>query len=300
MPVESRLPPTQSTLTEQARDQYLSYPELSDEELKAVLTAIYQRYKYDYREFETLSLKRRIHTFMRRNRLENISALWNTILHDDSFAAKFNTEISVGLTAFFRDAILWNYLRGDLLPSLKSKKQLSVLHAGCSTGEEVYSMALLLEELQLRQTTRTVACDINYQFLSIAKEGKYTLPAIRDFEAQATDAGISQRVLRKFVMRPTEGTISFDKDLLQHTSFEQKNIITDKINATHDIIFCRNVLIYFNKTAKLKVLNQLAKQLNPGGILILGFFDSLMSHHFPGGIHQLNLNCKVYQKAIAP
>lgn len=288
----------QSLVNNTKQEMQDSCAELGDEELKAILTAIYQRYKYDYRDFEPLSLKRRIHTFMRKSQISDIHALWRTLLHDQDFALRFNSEISVGLTFFFRDFMLWDYLKTKHLPTLKGKAGISVWHAGCSTGEEVYSMALLLEQLQLRQKTKTHASDINYQFIKHAKEGRYAAIRSREFESHCQKANIDPQTVKRFSSYEEDGGIRFDPLLSQNIIWEQKNIITDEVIPTFDIIFCRNVLIYFNKSAKKRVLQKFARQLNPGGILILGFFDSLMSHHFPEELIPYELHCKIYRKPV--
>ena len=146
---------------------------ITDEELHSLTSAILRRYDIDFTCYEPTSLKRRIARSISVLQLESIHNLWVKLLRDRDFIYSFIDEISVGLTAMFRDPVLWRSLRNEVLETLRPKDQIAIWHAGCSTGEEVYTMAIVLQESGLPDKARALATDISEAALAVARRGNY-------------------------------------------------------------------------------------------------------------------------------
>ena len=270
--------------------------ELNDEELNSITQALYQRYRYDYRSFEKKSLARRIRRVMRKYNLANSVELWRKILYDESFVEKMTNDISVGLTSFFRDPRLWQFLYQQVLPAFGSQRNIHLWHAGCATGEEVYSMALIIDQLGLRAQCKGLATDISSDFIAFAQRGIYPEEAQQKLIEQHNIIGIAPATLNRWLVSTEPAAVSFNSRLISHITFKQQNLLTERSQQQFHIIFCRNVLIYFERPAKMELLQHFYQQLVPGGILVLGLFDSVLPAHLPAGLTPLHLGLKVYQK----
>jgi Methylase of chemotaxis methyl-accepting proteins len=243
--------------------------------MNSLTQSILTRYGIDFTCYEPKSLRRRIIRVMNLFELPSIHELWVRFLRDAQFIQIFMNEISVGMTSMFRDPILWKNLKVRVRSEFQSKPSLSIWHAGCSTGEEVYSMGILLKELNMLDKAKALATDFNMNAIEEAKNGVYhkikmienetnyrEFHPFHDFGCYYTSDG------KYATMNP---------ELISHTTFKYQNLITDEYPAGFDIIFCRNVMIYFDSIAKNKLLAKFHEALNPGGYLIIGFFDT-MSH----------------------
>lgn len=183
-------------------------------------------------------------------------------------------EISVGMTSMFRDPILWQKLR-QRLEKIPSYKSISIWHAGCSTGEEVYSMGILLKETGHLLNTKAYASDFNQNAIEEAKKGVYHKIKMIENESNYQE----YRPFHDFTQYySTDGKYAImNPELIRHVTFSYHNLITDPYPKNFDIIFCRNVMIYFDTIAKIKMIDKFHESLNEGGLLIIGFFDT-MSH----------------------
>lgn len=267
---------------------------ISDEELKSLTDAIQQRHGIDFSCYEPKSLKRRVIRALHIFKLNAIHELWIKILKDHSFIYPFMDEISVGLTSMFRDPVLWKKMRELLLGELSQKKELSFWHAGCSTGEEVYTMGIVLRESRYAKPYKAVASDISNQAMSIAKSGEYNLLKLEDYDknyAQFTPGGS----LTKYFT--DNGKIaSLDTSLISHVNFEHHNLITGPFTRKFDLIFCRNVMIYFDNEAKRKLFEKFHNSLNPGGLFIIGFYDAVLPLVDPTKFIVLDMDAKIFRK----
>jgi chemotaxis protein methyltransferase CheR len=255
--------------------------EVTDEEMNSLTQSILTRYGIDFTCYEPKSLKRRIIRVLNRFDHESVHGLWVHFLHDPEFIHVFMNEISVGMTSMFRDPVLWRNLRTHLQREYATK-DVSVWHAGCSTGEEVYSLGILLRESNLVRRAKALATDFNKDALAEAQKGVHH--KIKMIENETNYREFNARGdMSKYYTAVDGRHVAMDPTLVSHCTFSYQNLVTDPFPAQKfDIIFCRNVMIYFDAIAKHKLLDKFHASLNPGGFLIIGFFDTmnhLMDEH---------------------
>ncbi len=247
--------------------------EISDEELSAVTNAIKNRYGIDFTNYEKKSLKRGFGRLMGKKGLTSLLDLWKLILSDHNFLKSSIDDLTVNLTELFRNPEIWEAIDQDILEKIKHKRVINMWHAGCSTGEEVYSMAMVLHKKNLLYRSKTLATDISTAVLEKAVEGAYS----------KTLAGKYEKSFQKYLptgvmsdMFDVDGKNAVVKDKFRrHIEFRKHNLVSDAMTTKFDIIFCRNVMIYFDDNLKLKVLELLKNALNPDGFLVLGYYDML-------------------------
>lgn len=248
--------------------------EISEEEINALTQSILTRYGIDFTCYEPKSLRRRIIRVLNRFNLESAFELWGQFLKDKEFVHVFMNEISVGMTSMFRDPVLWRRLKTRMHKEYSMKDKLSVWHAGCSTGEEVYSMGILLKETNLINKTKAKATDFNKDAIEEAKKGVYH--KIKMIENETNYKEVSPFIdFTKYYTSDGKHAV-MNSELINHADFSYQNLITDAFPSGFDIIFCRNVMIYFDNIAKVKLLEKFHAALNPGGYLIIGFFDTMI------------------------
>ncbi|MBL6447105.1 protein-glutamate O-methyltransferase CheR [Fulvivirga sp. 29W222] len=270
--------------------------EITDEELNSLTSAIMTRHGIDFTCYEPKSLKRRVSRALSIFKLNSVHDLWLKILNERDFVNPFINELSVGLTEMFRDPFFWQKL-ATLLPALIHEKgNINVWHAGCSSGEEVYTLSIILRELGLEGKVDALATDINTNAIQQAKKGKYHQMKFKDYnynylQYHNNGSGLSQYYSNDGLYR------TMQQELVKHVIFEKNNLITDTIQQKFDIIFCRNVMIYFDIEAKKMVLEKLHNNLNPGGLLIIGFFDALIPIIDKARFQIFDLNNKIFKKA---
>ncbi|QCK16659.1 CheR family methyltransferase [Mangrovivirga cuniculi] len=242
-------------------------------EINSFTEVLYAKYGFDFTCYEPQSLNRRVNRVLHVLGYNTIHDLWTDMLQKPSLVYKFMDEVSVGLTAMFRDPVMWSRLRSVLYNEFKSKQNLNIWIAGCSTGEEVYTLAIVLYEMGMLHQTRILATDMNHTALEVARSGVYHELKIVDYEKNYTEYnkfGTFSRYFKRnaphVMMRP---------DLLSNTTFKYHNLVTDKIDQDFDLIFCRNVMIYFDADTKSKLVKNFHRNINDNGYLITGFFDSI-------------------------
>lgn len=246
---------------------------ISDYELQSFTLAVKTRYGMDFTNYEPKSLKRGLVRLIAKYQLESMVGLWSAMLYNKELIVQYVDELLVNLTEFFRNAILWQYLRKELLPSLIGEKSIKVWHAGCSTGEEAYSMAIILKQLGLLSRADLLATDLSSKALKIAKKGVYShllWPACQRSFSRYDAQGKVERYFYK-------GEQSFEvrEPMNSKVQFERHNLVQEPINRQFKLIFCRNVMIYFDQGLKQKVLEQFYQTLEDDGYLIIGFYDML-------------------------
>ena len=267
---------------------------ISDEELKSLTDAINQRHGIDFSCYEPKSLKRRIIRALHMFKLNAVHELWVKILKDRAFIYPFMDEISVGLTSMFRDPVLWKEIRHLLKTTYSGKEPLSLWHAGCSSGEEVYTMGIVLRELSISKPVTAWATDISQQAMQTAKKGEYNILKLEDYERnyrQFNPAG----TLKKYYEQNNQ-LAAMDTSLIQHVNFEYHNLITSSFARKFDIIFCRNVMIYFDNQAKRNLFEKFHAALNPGGLFIIGFYDAVLPLVDATKFSVLNMDAKIFKK----
>lgn len=262
-------------------------------EVSLLLDAIYQRYGYDFRQYNQASIKRRLWHHLAKTKLQSLSDLIPLILHDqDAFKALF-FDISVTVTEMFRDPWFFLALREKVFPFLKTFPFINIWQAGCSTGEEVYSLAILLKEEGLYDRTRIYATDFNDAALEKAKARIYSMDRIRDYSANYQKAG-GRKSLADYY-RARYQSIIMDAALQENITFANHNLATDSVFAEMHLVLCRNVLIYFNRTLQNRTLSIFRDSLCYNGFLCLGSKESLLFSEVQPDFIEFANNERIYQ-----
>jgi chemotaxis protein methyltransferase CheR len=268
---------------------------ITDEEVASLSQSILTRYGIDFTCYEPKSLKRRVVRLLLMNHYTSIHDLWIRLLRDPSFIRTFMNEISVGMTSMFRDPFFWKHLQRLLTKNFSQSKKLSIWHAGCSTGEEVYSLGILLSETGLAQKSVAFASDINQDALETARRGEYHKLRMIENEQNYREYNSFSDFAKYYT--PLDGKhVKMDARLTQHVNFNYHNLITDSFIAKYDLILCRNVMIYFDTEAKQKLLRKFYDSLNPGGYFIIGFYDTMLSLMDQDLFRAVDLDAKIFQK----
>ena len=242
-------------------------------EIDLFLEAIYQKYGYDFRNYGKAHIKRRLLHRMQLSKMSSISEMQYKVLYEEAFFNLILKDFSINVTEMFRDPSFYKNLREEIIPILKTYPFIKIWHAGCSSGEEVYSMAILLMEEGLYDRTQIYATDFNHQILRKAKEAIYPISKIKEFTANYQKSG-GTKSFSDYYMAKYESVI-FNSELKKNIVFADHNLVTDKAFAEVHMIVCRNVLIYFNKDLQNQVLKLFTSSLLPGGYLCLGTKETI-------------------------
>ncbi len=242
-------------------------------EMDVLLEAINRRYGHDFRNYAQASLKRRLLHRMHRSDMNHISDLLPRLLHDEDFFDRFLFDMSITVTEMFRDPSFFRAIRQHVVPILKTYPFVKVWHAGCATGEEVYSMAILFHEEGLYGQTKFYATDYNTDSLAKAREGLFVREAIEkyagSYEKAGGSASLSDYYLAKY------DSVKIHDWLKRNITFSHHNLVTDGVFGEMNLILCRNVLIYFDKTLQDRALSLFADSVCHRGFLCLGSKESL-------------------------
>ena len=268
---------------------------ITDEEMASLTQSILTRYGIDFTCYEPKSLKRRVVRVLNMHSYTSIHELWVRILTDRAFIYSFMNEVSVGMTSMFRDPIFWHNLKRRLLKSRGEQSSLSIWHAGCSTGEEAYSMGILLSETGLLSKSTALATDINQDALDAAKRGEYHKIKMIENERNYKQYN-SYSELNKYYSSVDGKTIKMDPRLISHVNFSFNNLISDNAPGSFDMILCRNVMIYFDAQAKKNLLLKFHKALNPGGFFVIGFYDTMLQMIDQKLFRLVDEDAKIFQR----
>ena len=269
---------------------------LEDIEIGLLLEGLYRAHGFDFREYSRSSIKRRILELMRAEKLETISAFQDRVLHDAACLDRFLLGLSVHATAMFRDPSFYLTFRKRVVPLLRTYPTVQIWVAGCSTGEEVYSLAILLEEERLYGKCRIYATDISQAVLRKAREGIFPLAAMRDYTANYHQAGGTSEFSDYYTAQ--YDSVIFSAALRNNVVFSEHNLATDGSFNEFQVILCRNVMIYFNKDLQARVHNLLYDSLSMFGVFGLGNKESLKFTPRAAFYEHLNEHDKLYRKVI--
>ena len=242
-------------------------------EVRLLLEAIYERYGYDLREYALPSMSRRVHAALARSGLPDLGALQHRVLTDPEAFARVLADLTVNVTELFRDPDFYRAFREHVVPVLRTYPLLNVWHAGCATGEEAYSTAILLREEGLYDRCQLYATDLSVAALDRAKDGVYAAKDLDVITAGYRRAGGTATF-------ESHATVAYDQIALKESLrarilFFQHDLVSDYVFAEMQVVFCRNVLIYFGRALRERVLDKLARSLCPGGFLCLGSSERL-------------------------
>lgn len=255
-----------------------------------IIDVIHRLYGYDFKHYSKASFKRRIQFHQSQHQIPTIADFIPRLINDPTFFDTLLTSLSITVTEMFRDPAFYTQFRELVLPKLKTYSYANIWHAGCATGEEVYSMAILLHENHYLERTQIYATDFNPQALLTAQKGIYSDKEydqiVKNYHQIKGKSNIDDYFVKKY------HSLKIKSHLQKHISFQQHNLATDEKFADMQAIICRNVLIYFDETLKEKVIHLFSKSLQNYGFLCLGNKEVLNDPSFKC----IDRNQSIYQK----
>jgi chemotaxis protein methyltransferase CheR len=263
-------------------------------EIELLLEGVFRHYGFDFRSYAFASIRRRLWKRVEGEGLRTVSELAARILHDQDAMERLLLDLSVNVTAMFRDPTFYQEFREKVVPMLRTYPFIRIWHAGCSTGEEVFSMAILLEEEGLYDRARLYATDINDVVLQRARQGIFPLDRMQEYTENYIRAG-GKASFSEYYTAKYDGAI-FKPELTRNIVFSQHNLVTDRSFSEFHVIFCRNVLIYFDKTLQNRVHSLFYDSLVMFGILALGSKESLKFSQYEPCYEKISATEKLYRK----
>jgi chemotaxis protein methyltransferase CheR len=251
----------------------MRYLETSELEIPSLLEAVYEKYGYDFRQYSKAHIKRRIMNRLKMSGLEDVSQMQSMVLNDEIFASKLLQDLSITVTEMFRDPGCYKSIRENIIPILKTYPFIKIWHAGCSTGEEAYSMAIILYEEGLYDKTTIYATDYNQQALNYAKEGIYPNNMMKEYTAGYQLSGGKESFSNYYTS--DEENVIMNQILKKNIVWANHSLVADSVFAEVHMIICRNVLIYFDRDLQNRVHTLFFNSLIKGGILCLGSKEGL-------------------------
>lgn len=269
-------------------------PDIEALEMNLLLEGIYRHYGFDFRQYAYASLKRRIWHCVQAERLSSISAFQERVLRDPACMERFLLTVSVHTTAMFRDPGFYRALRDKVTPLLHTYPFVRIWIVGCSTGEEVYSTAILLTEEGLYDRCRIYATDMNEAVLQKARQGIYPLKVMQDYTGNYHKAGGARSFSEYY-------TANYDNAIIQpalqrNVVWAQHNLAVDRAFNEFNLILCRNVLIYFNKPLQSRVYSLLHESLALFGVLGLGSRETLAFSPYEVSYEAINGQERLYRR----
>ncbi|HEX2969871.1 MAG TPA: protein-glutamate O-methyltransferase CheR [Bacteroidales bacterium] len=266
-----------------------------DLEIRLLLEAVFQKYGYDFRNYSGAYLKRRLISRMRRSGLHSVSEMLYKVLYDSEFFSTLLLDLSLNVTEMFRDPRFFRAVREKIIPLLRTYPFLKIWHAGCSSGEEVYSMAIVLREEGLLERSLIYATDFNQAVVQKASDAIYPLDKMKEYADNYYKSG--GKALFQDYFTISYDSVMVDQSLKKSIVFSDHNLVSDGVFGEMNMIVCRNVLIYFNRDLQNRVFGLFFNSLIPGGVLCLGTKETMMfSTHSDNykQLHKLNIFTKLY------
>ena len=267
---------------------------LTTEELEEVIQLIRGQYGYDFSNYARASLLRRVTRCMAISGLKSSYELKYHLTNDNSFFSWFLQSLTVNVTEMFRDPAFYKALREKVLPTLATYPVIKIWHAGCATGEEVFSMAILLHEAGLLNRTRLYATDLNPANLEQARQGIIPLQPIRDYTHNYIQAG-GQHEFSAYYTASYEHAI-IHKAYRKGIVFAQHNLVVDQVFNEFQLICCRNVMIYFNKELQNRAIRLFYDSLSPLGYLAIGVKESLQFTNMQNQFEVVSSTTRIYRR----
>ncbi len=263
-------------------------------EISSLLETVFQKYGYDFRQYSQAHIRRRISIRMAMSGLVDISQMQSKILNDKIFAANFLQDLSITVTEMFRDSGFYKSLRENVIPILKTYPFIKIWHAGCSTGEEAYSMAIIMQEEGLYDRTTIYATDFNQQALNQVKEGIFPNAMIKEYTTNYQLSGGIESFSNYY--RSNYDNVIMNQSLKKNIVWANHNLVTDSVFAEVNLVLCRNVLIYFDLNLQNKVQNIFYNSLINGGVLCLGSKESIRFTDLHDKYTELDKKQRIFKK----
>ena len=273
----------------------MSFHTAVDIEMRLLLEAVYAKYSHDFRDYSGASLKRRVQHALLQFECDTISELQSKVLHDPKVFQQLLEILTIPFTEMFRDPGYWLALRQQVVPLLRTYPSLKVWVAGCATGEEVFTLAILLQEEGLLERTLIYATDINPVVLDKARQGIFPSAAVRQHTTNYQAAG-GKRAFSDYYSA-AYNSARFDPDLVRNVTFADHSLATDTVFSETHFISCRNVLIYFNKALQDRAFGLFHESLCHRGFLGLGSKESLDFSGFADKFEPVSKRDRLFRKA---
>jgi chemotaxis protein methyltransferase CheR len=274
----------------------MNISEIKNFEVEQVINTIKYIYGYDFSEYSKASFRRRINDIRTKKGLDNISDLIPLLIHDKEFFNSILHNLTITTTEMFRDPGFFKHIIEKVIPALKTYPFIKIWHAGCSTGEEVYSMAILLKKYDLLKKTQIYATDINKLALKKAKEGIFDVKLLKEYKKNYCCIFDDNDFLDYFTIKYSAGKIL--PELQKRITFSFHNLSTDAVFNEVQLLLCRNVMIYFNKKLQEKALLTFNDSLCRSGFLCLGDKESLQFSNINENFKIISGKFKIYKKKI--
>lgn len=266
----------------------------ADIEIRLLLEAIFQKYHYDFRGYSMASVRRRLNQARIHFACENYSQLQDRVLHEADMLPQLLSFLTVQVSELFRDPHYFKTIREQVVPHLKTYPSLKVWIAGSSTGEELYSFAILFREEGLFERTIFYATDINQDALQKAQAGVYNTDRLKLFSENYQNAGGRASLADYYTAH--YGSACFDKHLRERTVFSDHSLVTDAVFAETQFVSCRNVLIYFDRELQNRAIGLFKDSLSRRGFLGLGAKETLRFTEHAESFSDFSKNDRIYQK----
>lgn len=266
---------------------------IEEEEVDLLLNDLYELHGYDFTHYSRASLKRRINRLWTLDKFPSFAELRYRVKSDTDYIKRFVEELTVNVTEMFRDPQFYKTLRTDVLPALSAKPFIRIWHAGCSTGEEVFSMAILLREARLLHKSLLYATDLNPEVLEAARKGIFALAPMKQYSENYILSGGTADFSSYYTAQYSR--VKFREDLAERMVFSTHNLVSDGSFNEFDLILCRNVLIYFDKALQERVLTLFDESLGPLSYLALGAKETLKFSTIQSKFKQVE-NEKIWRK----
>ena len=263
-------------------------------DLRSLITQINTKYAYDFSDYALASFKRRIIAILNDRNLDSCQELIDIIISNEEVFKQFLCDITVNTTEMFRDPEFWSYFKNKLIPKLAQKSSFKIWHAGCSSGEEVYSMAIMLEEAGVLDRATITATDISTSILDKAQKGVYSLSKLEINNKNYTKFEGSKSLDKYYSQEGRK--IEFDSNLLRNVTFLEHNLADGVKLGQFDVVICRNVMIYFNSNLQDEVFKLFHKSLSSNGILAIGARESMIWSSTNSKYQALSQSEKVFKK----
>jgi len=283
-----------TALERQEREQPHARDDVEDIEVALLLEAIYRRYGFDFRQYAPASLRRRLWRRAHAEGLQTISGLQEKLLHDSDSMERLLLDLSINVTAMFRDPQFYVAFRTKVVPQLHTYPFTRVWVAGCSTGEEVYSLAILLHEEGLYERARIYATDINESVLERARAGVFPIDKMQEYTQNYIKAG-GVRAFSEYYLAAYDGA-QFQRSLVENVVFAQHNLVSDRSFNEFNVIVCRNVMIYFDRALQSRVHGLFYESLANLGFLALGQKEAIQFSPYEDRYEELDMVEKLYRK----
>lgn len=269
-------------------------PEIEHIEIDLLLETIYRRYGYDFRSYARASIERRVRQFLASTGCASVSEIIPRVVDDDEFASRLIRYFSISVTEMFRDPLVYRAVREEVVPLLRTWPHCKIWHAGCATGEEVYSLAIVLREEGIYERTTIYATDFNNEAMDRARAGIYEMDKLQEATRNYQQAGGKRSFSEYYHARYKSAAM--DSSLKERVVFSSHNLASDSVFGEMHLIFCRNVLIYFNRDLQHRALGLFTESLVHGGFLCLGTKEDIRFTDFRDRYEVVDDKARIYKK----